>query len=217
MIHIPTIFGAMDLQRTILTSIVAMLVVGVMVYSLMPKQPEETYGQKVQRMRGEKLEYFAKNSSSPIADPDDIDRIDWFDVDSQYVLEAVAERTTGDTVMIVMSDGVREKFYKYGIASFKFRGKDLSLAVYSKEDKPKKNALLFVPFLDKTNGISTYGGGRYLDVPMAKGDRLTLDFNMAYNPYCTYNDSYICPVPPSSNMLDIEVRAGEKALKEKED
>ena len=43
------------------------------------------------------------------------------------------------------------------------------------------------------------------------GGRLLVDFNIAYNPYCAYNDTYECPFPPPSNRLKLEVRAGEKA------
>jgi hypothetical protein len=39
---------------------------------------------------------------------------------------------------------------------------------------------------------------------------MVLDFNMAYNPSCDYNEKFICVLPPKENMLDIEIRAGEK-------
>ena len=72
---------------------------------------------------------------------------------------------------------------------------------------------LFLPFTDKTNGDSSYGGGRYLDLKLPEGDSIIIDFNQAYNPYCAYNDKYSCPVPPKSNNLDIEVLAGVKTFK----
>ncbi|MCL2877903.1 MAG: DUF1684 domain-containing protein, partial [Acidobacteria bacterium] len=37
-----------------------------------------------------------------------------------------------------------------------------------------------------------------------------LDFNRAYNPYCTYNPEYSCPSPPKENTLPVPIRAGEK-------
>ena len=73
---------------------------------------------------------------------------------------------------------------------------------------------LFLAFADETSANETYGAGRYLDlkkVPAATS--IELDFNLAYNPYCAYNDSYSCPFPPAENILRIAIRAGEKKYK----
>ena len=67
---------------------------------------------------------------------------------------------------------------------------------------------LFVPFTDLTNGESTYGGGRYLDLEGPLGNAVELDFNRAYNPYCAYGGAYSCPIPPIENHLGVAVRAG---------
>jgi uncharacterized protein (DUF1684 family) len=37
-----------------------------------------------------------------------------------------------------------------------------------------------------------------------------LDFNRAYHPFCVYNSSYDCPIPPKENRLPVAIRAGEK-------
>jgi len=70
----------------------------------------------------------------------------------------------------------------------------------------------FLPFYDVTAGEETYGGGRYLDVVPVRHDSLLLDFNYAYNPYCTYNPDYLCVKPPQQNFLPIAVIAGEKTF-----
>ena len=69
---------------------------------------------------------------------------------------------------------------------------------------------LFVPFTDQTNGHSSYGGGRYLDLRMGQinDGQMVLDFNKAYNPFCTYSSAYSCPVPPPENRLSVAVEAG---------
>ena len=75
---------------------------------------------------------------------------------------------------------------------------------------------LFLPFRDKTNGASTYGGGRYLiDTAKsawlgARADHVRLDFNFAYFPSCAHDDRYVCPLSPPENKLAIAVSAGEK-------
>ena len=69
---------------------------------------------------------------------------------------------------------------------------------------------LFLPFTDNTNGVETYGGGRYIDLKIPAGNTINIDFNKAYNPYCAYSDKYSCPIPPPENHLDIEIKAGIK-------
>jgi uncharacterized protein (DUF1684 family) len=77
---------------------------------------------------------------------------------------------------------------------------------------------LWLPVGDKTNGVSTYGGGRYLfDTAKganlgigAGGKRLLLDFNFLYPPSCSLNPAWICPLCPQANKLPFEVTAGER-------
>jgi uncharacterized protein (DUF1684 family) len=45
---------------------------------------------------------------------------------------------------------------------------------------------------------------------MQESKQWTINFNMAYNPYCAYNESYSCPIPPQENDLKVEVKAGVK-------
>jgi len=77
---------------------------------------------------------------------------------------------------------------------------------------------VFLPFGDASNGITTYGGGRYLLDTIkgadlgSTGHRLLLDFNMAYNPSCAYNPRWVCPLAPPGNRLDFAVPAGERYL-----
>ena len=78
---------------------------------------------------------------------------------------------------------------------------------------------LFVPFKDLTNGESTYGGGRYINLTLADIQQgiVYLDFNKAYNPWCAYGDGFSCPVPPKENHLNIKIEAGEKDYPLKEE
>ena len=74
---------------------------------------------------------------------------------------------------------------------------------------------LLLPFRDTTNGVQTYGGGRYL-YDTIKGadlgatlDELVLDFNYAYHPSCHYNPRWVCPLAPPQNRLDFPIPVGE--------
>ena len=76
---------------------------------------------------------------------------------------------------------------------------------------------VFLPFLDRTSGESTYDGGRYLldtikgaDLGHSKDGRVILDFNFAYNPSCAYSDVWVCPLAPLVNRLPVAIDAGEK-------
>ena len=97
----------------------------------------------------------------------------------------------------------------FGILSFTIKGLNYSLKVYQSESSVLESSdYLFLPYLDATNGITTYGGGRYLDLKIPKGDSIWLDFNKSYNPYCIYNERYSCPIVPIENLLPIKVDAG---------
>jgi uncharacterized protein len=72
---------------------------------------------------------------------------------------------------------------------------------------------LWLVFGDATNGVTTYGGGRFLytDAPTHDG-RLVVDFNRAYNPPCVFSPYATCPLPPDENRLAIRIEAGERRL-----
>ena len=108
-------------------------------------------------------------------------------------------------------------YKKYGEIVFKIDESEFKLDIYkdvNPSDKYKDN--LFLPFLDKTNGKTSYGGGRFIDVlttdEKANGT-IEIDFNKAYNPYCAYSDRYSCPITPQNNYVDIAIEAGVKAYK----
>lgn len=105
------------------------------------------------------------------------------------------------------------EYKKYAYVDFYLNNIPLRLYVYQNVELSKKEEYknyLFIPFTDLTNGVETYGGGRYLDLKIPEGDTIVLDFNLAYNPYCCYNYKYSCPIPPAENFLNISIESGEK-------
>jgi len=77
---------------------------------------------------------------------------------------------------------------------------------------------IFIPFGDATNKITTYGAGRYLldtikgaDLGMREG-KLVMNFNYAYNPSCSYNYRWVCPLAQPESKVDFEIPVGEKVL-----
>ncbi|MEZ3114446.1 DUF1684 domain-containing protein [Halobaculum sp. MBLA0147] len=86
-----------------------------------------------------------------------------------------------------------------------------TLAAYRREGD---DGGLFVPFRDKTTGQATYRGGRYMDLhpegELTDGDEVTVDFNLAYTPFCAFDDAFACPLPPEENWLSTTVPVGER-------
>ena len=114
---------------------------------------------------------------------------------------------------VQLTDGKTETYTLAGRAEFEVGGRPQQLLVF----ESRESGQYFVPFRDATSGKSTYGGGRYLDVPTEHltGGRLLLDFNRAYNPFCAYTPAFVCPVPPAENTLTVAVEAGEKSYGKK--
>lgn len=107
-----------------------------------------------------------------------------------------------------------QHYFKYGKLNFRLGGMDCFLFVYQSKElikTEKYHDYLFVPFTDATTGDESYGSGRYLEffIPEIKNNKLQLDFNKAYNPYCAYAKGFHCPIPPKENNLPIAVKAGE--------
>ena len=68
-------------------------------------------------------------------------------------------------------------------------------------------------FTDETSGEESYGACRYLDLTREGETSITIDFNMAYNPYCAYSENFSCPLPPPGNHINVPIRAGERDYK----
>lgn len=150
-------------------------------------------------------------SATEIAEFDSVPR---FQFDEKYRVVAKWELTPNERPFKIEETGERRSTYlKVAELHFEINDKPFKLAAYQNleliKNKEFKN-YIFVPFTDLTNGFETYGGGRYLDLEKPKGEELILDFNQTYNPYCAYNDSYSCPIPPRENHLEIEINAGAK-------
>ena len=120
-----------------------------------------------------------------------------------------------DPVQLPVSGGGVMAFRRFGAVTVPFPDGERRLEVYWMEGYAGG---LFLPFRDATNGVETYGAGRYL-LDAAKsadlgGDRvagtLVLDFNFAFQPSCAFDPKWACPLAPPANRLDIAVRAGER-------
>ncbi|NJC28492.1 DUF1684 domain-containing protein [Neolewinella antarctica] len=119
------------------------------------------------------------------------------------------------TISLPTSAGTETAYRVYGKASFIIDGKPISLSVYQAAAPladPEYANHLFLPFRDATSGEETYGGGKYVDlrIPANGANKILIDFNKSYQPYCAYTDGYFCPVPPEENTVRVRIEAGVK-------
>ena len=161
---------------------------------------------------------FKNPESSPLPDRFRIDfeSLEFFEPDTNYIVEAELVRTPEALPFSMPTTTGRESTeVVYRIAKFTLNGKDHKLEIYQSPElitQAEYEDYLFLPFTDNTNGEETYGGGRYLDLRIPKGNKIILNFNKAYNPYCAYNKKFSCPIVPKVNNLDTEIKVGVKAF-----
>lgn len=138
--------------------------------------------------------------------------LDFFQIDSNYIVKAeIMLINNAKKIKLNTSTGSKLNVIKFAELIFIINTQEYKLSAFKyvdSNDYPPNH--LFVPFLDKTNGDETYGGGRYLDLFQDSTGKITIDFNNSYNPLCAYNESYSCPIVPKENFLDISVKAGVK-------
>lgn len=162
-------------------------------------------------------QHFADSIQSPLTQADlaTFKELDFFPPNDTFFVLSKLVRTPNESPFEMATTTSRKpKYVKYGELHFKIKRKKFKLNVYQSLELPKnplyKN-YLFLPFTDRTSGVETYGGGRYIDLQIPEGDTITIDFNTAYNPYCAYNAKYSCPIVPSENDLNIKILAGVKS------
>lgn len=138
----------------------------------------------------------------------------YFPPDAAYRVpaELKPDPQSGRVIQMLTSTGKQRATRVMGTLQFSMKRQPLELQAFAEEGSNGER--LFVPFTDATTGRETYGAGRYLDLDRTSTGIYVIDFNTAYNPYCAYNPTYDCPVPPKQNRLPVEIRAGEKAPKE---
>ena len=168
-------------------------------------------------LRNAKNTFFREDPASPLLDEDrdNFSELNYYDPDSKYKFTGPIQKYEEQEVIeMLTSTSELRNFYKYGYFKFDIDGNEYSIQLYKEvEENQSGEPYYFVPFKDLTNETETYPAGRYLDIPDSESDIVTIDFNEAYNPYCTYSPFYSCPLPPFENHLKIAIKAGEKNFK----
>ncbi|MEL1253677.1 DUF1684 domain-containing protein [Flavobacterium sp. DGU38] len=178
---------------------------------------------KFSRLEAEKFQKkinseYADAKTSPLKEEDlkVFKSLDFYPVNSKYFVNAKFVQAKNEKAFdMKTSTSRRPKYIKFGTVFFTLSGVSLQLHVYQDVELSKKEEYkdhLFLPFSDLTCGKESYAGGRYIDLKIPKGNTVSIDFNQAYNPYCAYNYKYSCPIVPSENDLNVEIKAGVKTF-----
>ncbi len=193
---------------TYLAAAFGMAFLAIILYSQFANNPTQ-YQTKLAQEREQKDLQFKNDPDGPLtkAQKKAFEGLTYFSINEAYVTPARwVPNPQPDTLLLMTTTGEDRQMVRAGKLQFQLQGTQQALTAYRYLD-PALQDELFVPFRDLTSGLSTYGGGRYLDLQLT--DPLVIDFNRAYNPYCVYNPSYSCPLPPPENKLNLEIRAGE--------
>jgi uncharacterized protein (DUF1684 family) len=172
---------------------------------------ELPYEEQIASWRAEK-DRFMRSSESPVAEAQraTFAELPYFPTNEEYrIPAALRPGKVEDILEMPTSTGQRRHMRRIGALEFTLKGEPLKLTAFADASDTQLRRL-FVPFFDRTNGTETYPGGRYLDLDRTATGIYDLDFNRAYHPFCLFNATYDCPVPPRENRLPVPVRAGEK-------
>jgi uncharacterized protein (DUF1684 family) len=166
---------------------------------------------ELERFRTEKDRFFASHPQSPLTPEQkrNFEGLNYFPENPDLRLEVTVEELPDkDKIDMQTTTGSIQTYVRYGKFKFSADGEEAELTVYASPQG------FFLPFVDSLAGKETYPAGRYLEPEPIDGNEFLVDFNLAYNPYCAYNEDWTCPITPFENRVGIPIRAGEKIFHE---
>jgi len=161
----------------------------------------------LQQFRADKDDFFANHPQSPLthAQRRTFKGLSYFAENPSLRLEVeIQVFSTQTTIELQTTGGDPQVYQRYGRFKFTVDEQEAELTLYASSDG------FFLPFVDSLAGSETYPAGRYVEVELLPDGKVLVDFNLAYNPYCAYNDQWSCPLTPAENRLKVPIRAGEK-------
>lgn len=157
--------------------------------------------------RGELIGVRVKDSASPVLAS--FEGMEYFPADPAWRLDARYELFEEPRILRTPNVlGTVNEEQIFGEVTFEAGGERYSLLP---SGNPEDG--FFLVFADATNGVETYGGGRFLYTePVAADNSVEVDFNKAYSPPCVFTAYATCPLPPAENKLPLRIVAGEKTF-----
>ena len=175
---------------------------------------EKNYIASIEKHRQEVNDYMKSDPNSPFNFKGKVEfhPLKYFNVDPNFVFKSkLFEYPTKDTISVLGTKGEERKVVRYGYVSFDYQKKAHRLNVYKGFGKSGEE-YFSIWFTDLTTNKESYGVGRYLGFELYtdKNYKYTIDFNLAYNPYCAYSADYTCAIPTKEDFVDLKIEAGEK-------
>lgn len=164
---------------------------------------------ELEAFRKEKDDFFGRHSQSPLMreQKQGFHGLNYFPENESLRLEVlVDEFPVKEQIEMQTTTGDVQAYERYGRFRFQAEGQEAELTIYQSPNG------FFLPFVDSLAGQETYPAGRYLEPEPLPGNRFLIDFNLAYNPYCAYNEMWSCPITPFENRIKVPIRAGEKVF-----
>lgn len=134
----------------------------------------------------------------------------YFPIDLSYRYELPLRRYPSPERIIIMSTRGNRRIAEHaGWVDFLVGDTPCRLEVTRLIEPGAGENDLNIFFRDASTGKESYALGRYVDLKKLDNGNYLMDFNLVYNPACAFSDYYNCPIPPQSNTLKVEIRAGE--------
>jgi len=168
----------------------------------------------VLKSRAEKDAFMRDHAQSPFKQPPAVAfaPLKYFEPDASWVFQSrLQPYPKPEPVTILDAKGRKRDADIFGYLTLEKDGRSHTIRVYRLK-LPNGTHHYAVWFTDRTTGDTTYEVGRYLDFAKdeAADHVYTLDFNLAYNPYCAYTSAFGCAIPRKEDYLDLAITAGEK-------
>jgi len=176
------------------------------------------YIAKIKKHRAETDEWMKSSNESPFNYKGKVKfhPLNYFDIDPGFVFKSkLVEYKNKEHLSIFGTKGEERASIRFGYLTFGKDDKNYKIDVYKNEGKNNKT-YFSIWFTDKTTGKESYEVGRYLEFEYNPDTNFvyTIDFNLAFNPYCAYSHEYSCAIPSDKDYLDLAITAGEKKFHE---
>ncbi len=161
----------------------------------------------IMKDRSQRDRFLREHYASPLPEEHkgSFDGLEYFPVDGDWALIGEFERTDAHSVQVPSTAGMENPYTKVGVVTVSVGDVVYCLTVLDDGDGDT-----FIPFRDGTCGGESYEGGRYVGLTHESDSSVTVDFNLAKNPWCVYDEEFICPLPPAENWIVARIPAGEK-------
>ena len=128
---------------------------------------------------------FSSKEESPLTEEDlaIFESLQFFPIDSNFIVNAKLTFHEGSEPFAMKTTTDRLSVYRvFATATFKLHGEKHVLRIYQSQQlllTEEYNDYLFLPFTDESNGSSSYGGGRFIDLKVTDKETIIIDFNKA--------------------------------------